>query len=694
MEIVKTQFHGKDFSIETGRMAKQAAGSVVVRSGDTMVLVTAAISDKPKEGMDFFPMTVDFLEKYYAAGKMPGGFFKREAKPSVKATLTARLTDRPLRPLFPEGFRNAVQIVITTLSYDGKVSPDVLGMTGASAALSISKIPFAGPIAAVTVGLIDDKFVINPTVEELENSDLELAIAGTKKAIMMVEAGAKEIPEDKLLKALDFGHKELQKLIKLQEDLVKKVGVPKMAVELDTVDPEFEKKIEAMMTKDVKDAFATKGKQQRYDALDAAKTKLMDNMKRELGEEDFAKKEKHIKRVFEGIEYDEMRKLILNENRRVDGRKFDEIRPLASETSILPCVHGSGLFTRGETQALATVTLGTKDDEQMIDGLDDTYKKRFYLHYNFPPYSVGEAGRLGFTSRRELGHGALAERALAPLLPPIEKFPYTVRIVSEILESNGSSSMASVCCGSLALMDAGVPVKAPVAGIAMGLVSDGKKHAVLTDIMGLEDHLGDMDFKVTGTRDGITALQMDIKIEGVTEKIMAEALKEANKARMALLDHMQKTLDAPRAELSKYAPRIEMIQVNPEKIGAVIGPGGKMIKSIIEEFGVSINIDDDGIVNIASTDSEAMEGAKKKVLSIVAEAEVGKTYDGKVTKLMNFGAFVEILPGKEGLVHISQISEKRVNNVEDVLKVGQAVRVKVKEIDNLHRVNLTMKGVE
>jgi polyribonucleotide nucleotidyltransferase len=692
-EVVKMDFHGKELSFETGLMAKQAAGAVVVRAGDTMVLVTAAISAKPVEGADFFPLTVDFQEKFYAAGKIPGGFFKREARPSTKATLTARLTDRPLRPLFPEGFRNAVQIVITTLSYDGDNAPDILGINGASAALSISKIPFDGPIGAVVVGLIDDKFVINPSQTELENSLLELTIAGTKEAISMVEAGAKELSEEKMVEALEFGHNEIKKIITLQEELVKKSGQPKMEVQLDTLDPELEKKVAAIIAEDVKKAFAIDGKQARYDAIDAAGEKVKTVLKEELGEEKFAEVAAHVKRAYGDIEYHAMRNMILNEGKRVDNRSKDEIRALSSETGLLPYVHGSALFTRGETQALATVTLGTKQDEQMIDGLDDTYRKRFFLHYNFPPFSVGEAGRVGFTSRRELGHGALAERSLAAMMPDVEEFPYTVRIVSEILESNGSSSMASICGGTLALLDAGVPLKAPVAGIAMGLISDGKKNVVLTDIMGLEDHLGDMDFKVAGTKEGITALQMDIKISGIAQDIMKEALADAKVARLALLDHMNETMNTHRTELSEHAPKIESIIVAPDKIGMIIGPSGKTIKGMIEEFGVTIDIDDEGVVRIASTDGDSIARAKAKILGMVEEPEIGKTYDAKVVRIMNFGAFVEFLPGKDGLVHVSQISDQRVEKVEDVLEIGQEVKVKIKDIDDQKRVNLTMKGV-
>jgi polyribonucleotide nucleotidyltransferase len=694
MQIVKKEFYGRELSLETGRMAKQAAGSVVVRYGDTMVLVTATINDEPKPDTDFFPLTVDFQEKLYAAGKIPGGFFKREAKPSTKATLTARLIDRPIRPLFPEGVRNPIHVVATTLSYDGKNLPDTLGIIGASVALSISKIPFSGPVAAVSVGLIDGKFVFNPSPEELENSQLELIVAGTKDAINMVEAGAKEISEDKMLEALELAHKEIKKLIDFQEELIKKVAVPKMEIPLDKVDPALEKELEKLAAADLRKAFAVDGKLAKYAAIDAVKKKLHETMLAKLGEEEFAKKESHINRVFENLEYNEMRALVLDHKKRVDGRGLEEIRLLTSEVGTLPCVHGSALFTRGETQALAAVTLGTKQDEQTIDGLDETYKKRFYLHYNFPPFSVGETGRLGATGRRELGHGALAERALTAIMPPEEKFPYTVRIVSEILESNGSSSMATVCCGTLALMDAGVPIKSPVAGIAMGLIADGKKYAVLTDIQGMEDHLGDMDFKVTGTREGITALQMDIKIQGIARDILKDSLRDAYKARIKLLDHMQGTIKATRPELSKYAPRIETIQINTEKIGLIIGPGGKTIRGMVDEFGVTIDINDDGIVTIASTNGEAMQAAKDRILSMVEEPEVGRVYNGKVTRIMDFGAFVEILPDKEGLVHISQISDQRVNKVSDVLKVGQAVKVQVREIDELNRVNLTMKGVK
>ncbi len=694
MQVAKMDLYGSELSIETGRMAKQASGSVVVRYGDTMLLATATINPVAAEDTDFFPLTVEFQEKMYSAGKIPGGFFKREAKPSTKATLTARLIDRPIRPLFPEGFRNQVQVVLTVLSYDGKHSPETLGVIGASAALSISKIPFSGPVAAVTVGLIENELVINPSPAELEFSKLELTVAGTKDAINMVEAGAKEISEEQMLKALLFAHDEIKKLIAFQEQLINKAKVEKMEVKLDTVDPSFEKEVTTLIGDSVKKAFAVEGKLAKYAAIDAAKAALLETMKKKLGDEEFAKKEKHVKRVFENVEYNEMRDMVVNHKKRVDGRKLDEIRPLASEVGVLPCVHGSALFTRGETQALASVTLGTKQDEQTIDGLDETYKKRFFLHYNFPPFSVGETGRMGATGRRELGHGALAERAISAILPPAEKFPYTIRVVSEILESNGSSSMASVCGGTMALMDAGVPIKAPVAGVAMGLITEGKKYSILTDIQGMEDHLGDMDFKVTGTREGITALQMDIKILGVTRDILKDALSEAHKGRMKLLDHMESTIKVTRNELSKYAPRIETIMINPEKIGMLIGPGGKTIRGLVEQFGVTIDVDDTGAVTIASTDGEKMKNALDHISSMFEEPEAGKVYQGTVTRIMDFGAFVEILPGKEGLVHISQISEKRVNKVSDELKVGQKITVMVREIDELNRVNLTMKGLK
>lgn len=692
-EIVTMEFNGKKYTLETGRIAKQAHGAVLASCGETVVLATAVTSEEPREGVDFFPLTVDYIEKSYAAGKIPGSFFKREAKPSTKETLTARLTDRPIRPLFPEGFRNDVNIAITVLSYDGINTPDHLGMVAASAALSISKIPFLGPIGAVVVGLIDGKLVINPSVPELEKSELELAIAGTKDAIMMVESEAKEISEEKMVEALLFGHQELKKLIALQEELVKKAGQPKMQVALAETDKNLSEKINKQIKSDLEKALFTKGKKASEDAVKKVKKDLMAKLETELGEETFAEKEGMIEEIFHDLEKEIVRHAILNEKKRTDGRSFDQIRPLGIEVDVLPRTHGSALFTRGETQALVITTLGTADDEQLIDGLEPTYTKNFYLHYNFPPYSVGEVGMMKSPGRRELGHGNLAERALKAVLPAPEVFPYTIRIVSEITESNGSSSMASVCGGCLSLLDAGVPLKAPVAGIAMGLVKTGEKYAVLTDIMGVEDHLGDMDFKVTGTNNGVTALQMDIKIAGINEKIMTEALDQAKKARLFLLEKMAAVISKPN-KLSEYAPKIEAIMIPTDRIGELIGPGGKMIKKIQEEFSVVINIEDTGRVNIASTDQKAIDGAKKYIQGMMREIEVGDVYeDAEVVKITNFGAFVAVAPGKEGLVHISEISDKRVNRVEDYLQEGQKVKVKCIKIDEKGRVNFTMKDL-
>ncbi len=691
---VSIDFNGKKYSLQTGKIAKQAHGSVLATCGETVVLATAVVAEQPREGVDFFPLTVDFIEKYYAVGKIPGGFFKREARPSTGATLTARLTDRPIRPLFPAGFRNDVNIVLTVLSYDGVNTPDHIGMVAASAALSISKIPFLGPIGAVVVGLIDGEFVINPSPAQLEVSDLELAIAGTKDAIMMVEAGAKEISEEKMLAALNYGHEELKKLIDLQNDLVAKVGpVEKMAFKAFVLDAELygniEKKIGAEMLK----ALKTPGKLDKYAAIDGLQAKLLETMQAELGADVFAEKQKEIKEIFHDIEKNAARSLMLDEKIRVDGRQFDEIRKLSSEVGLLPRTHGSALFTRGETQALVITTLGTADDEQLIDSLEPTYKKKFYLHYNFPPYSVGEVGAMRSPGRRELGHGNLAERALKAIIPAHKDFPYTVRVVSEITESNGSSSMASVCGGCLSLMDAGVPVKAPVAGIAMGLIKEENKYQILTDIMGLEDHLGDMDFKVTGSREGITALQMDIKIVGITKEIMKESLEKALTARHKLLDHMATVLAAPRADLSKYSPRLEAVMVPKDRIGEIIGPGGKMIREIQERFGVAINIDDTGKCLIASPNKEALDGAANYIKGIVKEIEVGEVYEkAEVVNITSFGAFVEVAPGKQGLVHISEIAPERIARVEDKLQLGDIVKVRCIKVDDQGRVNFTIKN--
>ncbi|MDR2431205.1 MAG: polyribonucleotide nucleotidyltransferase [Candidatus Margulisbacteria bacterium] len=691
---VSTDFHGKKYTIETGVIAKQAHGAALVTCGETVVLAAATAADKPREGVDFFPLTVDFIEKYYASGKIPGSFFKREARPSTDATLTARLIDRPIRPLFPAGFRNDVNIVITVLSYDGVNTPDHLGMVAASAALSISKIPFQGPIGGVVVGRLDGRLVINPSPEELERSTLELSIAGTREAVMMVEAEAGLLTEEQMLEALDFGHQELKKLIDLQEELAQKTGAPKMPLDLILPDEALAQKITARISGDMAKALAVDGKLAKYAAIDALQAKLLAELKTELGGEEFAKKEKEIKEIFHDVEKTAVRGMIIDEGRRLDGRRLDELRPLSSAVGLFKRTHGSALFTRGETQALVITTLGTADDEQMIDGLDPTYKKKFFLHYNFPPYSVGEVGRMGSPGRRELGHGNLAERGLKAVLPEHKDFPYTIRVVSEITESNGSSSMASICGGSLSLMDAGVPIKAPVAGIAMGLIkNDGGKYQILTDIMGLEDHLGDMDFKVAGTRDGITALQMDIKIVGVTREIMAKALAQARDGRLFLLDHLRNTLPAVRGELNQYAPRIESLMIPVDRIGELIGPGGKNIKKIQETYKVSVDIEETGKVNIASADGLSLRAAKDYIAAMMREIEIGDVFENaKVVKIIEIGAFVEVAPGKQGLVHISEIAPRRIARVEDVLSIDQAVKVKCIKIDERGRYNFTIKN--
>lgn len=688
---VSKEIHGKTITIETGKMAKQASGSVVVSCGGTMVLATATMSSEPRDG-DFFPLTVDFIEKMYASGKIPGGFFKREAKPSTKATLTARLIDRPIRPLFPDGFRNAVHIVITVVSYDGINTPDTLGLIGSSAALSLSQIPFAGPSAGVIVGKIDGQLVINPTVEQLEVSTLDLAIAGTKAAVTMVEAGAREVSEDEMIEAIEFGHQAIAEIIELENELVAQAGKDKVEVPLDVIGNDLQTWLDEKFTDTLLAAIRTDGKQERYDAIDATQAAALEAGQQKYGD-DYENKESYIKRAFHDLESRLFRSLVINEKKRADGRGLDDIRQLDSEVGLLPCAHGSALFTRGETQSLAVTTLGTGSDEQTIDGLDETSSKKFYLHYNFPPFSVGEAGFMRGPGRRELGHGALAERAIEPMLPAVDDFPYTIRLVSEILESNGSSSMASVCAGIMSLMDAGVPIIRPVAGIAMGLIKENEDFVVLTDIMGMEDHLGDMDFKVCGTRDGITALQMDIKITGVTKEIMVESLKRAKVARMRLLDHMDTAIDEPRDHISEFAPKIKIVRINPEKVGLLIGPGGKTIKGIIEETGVKIDINDDGSVIVADTDQAAIDAAVARIEGITKDVEAGEQYVGRVVKITNFGAFVEVLPGKEGLLHISKISKERINAVEDVLSVGDTINVKVQEIDNNGRFNLTAKGL-
>lgn len=685
---------GRNLTIETGKMAKQANGAVFITYGETSVLVTATAAKEPKEGTDFFPLTVDFIEKMYASGKIPGGFFKREARPSTTATLNARLIDRPIRPLFPKGFRNSVHIVVTVLSYDGENDPGVLGILGASAALSISDIPFHGPIASVKVGLIDDEIVINPVEQQMAKSKLDLIVAATGTSVVMIESGADEVSEEKMMEAIYIGHETIKKLIKFQEEFVKEARKEKMEVELEIIPEDIIKKIESSYGKAIEKVANIQGKLERYEAVDKLKEEMLEKVAKELSDEAFVEQERYYKNAFEEVFTKFIRHAILFNDHRVDGRGMDDIRPITCEIDVLPRIHGSALFTRGETQSLGTVTLGTGRDEQVIDGLNEEYKKNYFLHYNFPPFSVGEAGFMRGPGRRELGHGALAERALAPMMPSKDDFPYTVRLVSEILESNGSSSMATVCSSTLAMMAAGVPIKKPVAGIANGLIMEGDKYVVLTDIMGLEDHLGDMDFKVTGTKDGITALQMDIKIEGITKEIMGMALEKAKTARFYILDKIVETIPEPRKELAETAPRIESFKINPEKIGEIIGSGGKMIKQIIETSGAEIEIQDDGTVSIISPNKDSIETARKIIQDICSDPEMNKIYEGVVSRIEPFGAFVKIMSEtKEGLVHISQLHIGRINRVEDIVKLGDKVKVKYIGLDR-GKIKLSMKGVE
>jgi polyribonucleotide nucleotidyltransferase len=684
---VETEIGGKRLILETGLMAKQAGGAVVAKYGDTVVLSTAVASKVERENVDFLPLTVDYQEKAYAAGRIPGGFFKREGRQTEKEILSSRLIDRPIRPLFPDGYYFDTQIIASVLSIGDESSMDLMGMIASSAALSISDIPFRGPIGAVRVGLIDDKFVINPGQKELESTRLNLVVAGTADAIMMVEGGASELSEDQMLEALDTAHREIKKIVVLQNDLAAKVGKPKRSVKVVEIDKELAAQVAALAMDRLLTAIVIPNKMERQKTLDV----LLDEIKQKLKKEDDPLWGRQISTIFLNLEKDEVRKIILEKNSRADGRRPDEIRPISCSVGLLPRTHGSALFTRGETQALAVATLGTSEDEQRIDSLEGEYFKTFMLHYNFPPFSVGETKPLRGPGRREVGHGALAERALKAMVPTKLEFPYTIRLVSDILESNGSSSMATVCGGTLALMDAGVPIKAPVAGIAMGLIKEGEKIIVLSDILGLEDHLGDMDFKVTGTSKGITALQMDMKIEGITIEVMRKALQQAKDGRMHILGKMLETLAAPRKTLNPYAPRIITMQINPDKIKDVIGSGGKVIRSIVEQTGAKIDIEDSGIINIASSDEAAANKAKEIIRGIVQDAEVGKLYMGKVRKIMDFGAFVEIFPGTDGLLHISQISDQRIEKVTDELKEGDEVLVKVLEIDRQGKIRLSRK---
>jgi polyribonucleotide nucleotidyltransferase len=687
--VFSIDWAGRPLTVEIGELAKQANGAVLVRYGDTVVLSTATASKEPKS-VDFFPLTVNYEERLYAVGKIPGGFIKREGRPSEKAILASRLIDRPIRPLFAEGFRNEVQVVSMVMSVDQDCSPEMAAMFGSSLALTVSDIPFEGPIAGVTVGRVDGEFVINPSVAQMERSDMHLVVAGTKDAINMVEAGANEVPEEVMLEAIMFGHEEIKRLIAFQEDIAAKVGKEKMEVVLYELDAQLEADVRARVEVEIKRAVQVPEKLAREAALEQIKADVVAVYEEQEADEETIKQVKEI--VYKLIK-EEVRRLITEEKVRPDGRKVDEIRPLSSTVGLLPRTHGSGLFTRGQTQALSVCTLGALGDVQILDGLGIEETKRFMHHYNFPPFSVGETGAMRGPGRREIGHGALGERALEPVIPSEKEFPYTIRLVSEVLESNGSTSQASICASTLAMMDAGVPIKAPVAGIAMGLVKNGEHYTILTDIQGMEDHLGDMDFKVAGTEKGVTALQMDIKIKGLSREILEEALQQARKGRLEILKHMMQTMSEPRKELSKYAPKILTMQINPDKIRDVIGPSGKQINKIIEETGVKIDIEQDGTIFISSVNEEMNQKAKKIIEDIVREVEVGQVYLGKVKRIEKFGAFVELFSGKDGLVHISELAEERVGKVEDVVSIGDEILVKVTEIDKQGRVNLSRKAV-
>lgn len=700
--MAKQEFHldfcGRGITVETGEIAKQADGAVIIRYGDTVTLSTACASNQAKEGIDFFPLTVSFEEKLYSVGKIPGGFLRREGRPSEHATLTARMIDRPIRPLFAEGFRNEVQVVNTVLSVDQDASPEMAAMFGASLALCISDIPFNGPIAGVKVGRINGELVANPTVAQMEESDIDLTVAGTAQALNMVEAGAKEVSEEDMLTALMFGHEQIKKLCAFQEEIVAACGKEKREIELYAVDETIDREVRANFEAQIRAAVSIKEKLERYGKIDDLTDEAAEMIanKEYESEKDQNNAVKQAREICRGIEADEVRRLIIEDKVRPDGRQIDEIRPLNSQVDLLPRVHGSALFTRGETQVLSTTTLGALNDNQIIDDLTVVDSKRFMHHYNFPPYCVGETGRMGNPGRREIGHGALGERALAQVLPSVDEFPYTIRTVADVMESNGSSSQASICAGTMSLMAAGVPIKAPVAGIAMGLIMDDNsgKYTVLTDIQGMEDHFGDMDFKVAGTKNGITALQMDIKVTGITKNIFEEALAQAHKARLEILDNMLACIPSPREQLSPYAPKIAMMNIDPDKIKDVIGPGGKMINEIIAQCdNVKIDIDDDGKVVIYHNDYDTIEKAKQMISDIVRVAKVGDVYAAKVVRLEKFGAFVNLFGNTDGLLHISKISHHRVDKVEDVLKLGDIIDVKVTEIDNKGRINVSAKAL-
>jgi polyribonucleotide nucleotidyltransferase len=682
------KFGKQDLVFQTGKVAKQANGAVVVSYGGTVILVTACVSDKIREGQDFFPLTVEYQEKTYAAGRIPGGFFKREGRPTESEILTSRLIDRPIRPLFPKGFLNDVQVIAVVLSSDGENDPDILAVNGASAALCISDIPFGGPVAACRVAKDENGFILNPTYAEIEKSDLEVIVVANKQGVMMLESRCREVSEEIYWDAVKFGYDALKDILKFQDDFTKKFGKAKLDPEFKKIDPALMDKVENLAMTRLQGIYKLGKKEEREDAV----WNLCKELETTLITEGY--KAGDIKNALLEVEEVEVRRKILKDNIRVDGRAFDEIRPITSEVAVLPRTHGSALFTRGQTQSLAITTLGTGDDEQMVEALEGKKYKTFMLHYSFPPFSVGETGPMRGPGRREIGHGNLAEKSLLAVMPSKEIFPYTVRVVSEILESNGSSSMATVCASSLSLMDAGVPIKEPVSGIAMGLIKGKDKSVILTDIAGVEDHFGDMDFKVAGTKNGVTAVQLDLKIDGITLDLLKDCLAQAKKARLFILDKMAQALTKPRAEMSSYAPRIEKIMINTEKIGAVIGPGGKMIKSIIAATGATIDISDDGTVLVASNDPTKSQAAISMIKALTEEVEVGRIYNGKVKKVTNFGAFCEIAPGKEGLVHVSELSDTFVKDVASVVKVGDEFKVKVINVDELGRVNLSKKRAE
>lgn len=688
--IIKKQFkYGEhNVTLETGIVARQADAAVMVTMDDTVVLVTVVVEKKPKQARDFFPLTVNYIEKYYAAGRIPGGFLKREGRPSDNETLTSRLIDRPVRPLFPEDFTNEMQVVATVMSYDPKASPDIAALIGASAALSLCGAPFKGPIGAARVGYKDGVYLLNPSAAELADSKLDLVVAGTESAVLMVESEAQELHEDVMLTAVLFGHEQMQVVIKAIKEMKDELGKPEMQWQPAVHDHALEQAINQQLDVLLRDVYLIREKLSRYKAIHELRGQVIANF---VTGAEGSPTEEAVSAIFSKLESEHVRGKILAGEERIDGRSRETVRPISIKTGILPRVHGSALFTRGETQAIVVTTLGTKTDAQMLDGLSGNSKDQFMFHYNFPPYCVGEMGQMGSPKRREVGHGRLAKRGINPVLPTLEQFPYVLRVVSEITESNGSSSMASVCGSSLALMEAGVPIKGPVAGIAMGLIKEGEKFAVLTDILGDEDHLGDMDFKVAGTKDGVTALQMDIKIDGITKEIMAIALEQARAGRLHILGEMAKVISAPKNDVSSFAPRITNIQIPKDKIRDVIGKGGAVIRAIIEETGATIDISDEGVVSIAAVDMAQSEAARKKIESITADVEAGKVYTGKVVKLMDFGAFVNLLPGKDGLLHVSQISEERVQNVGDYLTEGQEVTVIVLEIDRQGKIKLSMK---